>query len=335
MTEFFSVILNAGLTPVFQNLIVGRPDVRKARGQAVICEQSSRKILSLSWKRVFEGQERVNKNYSFIPTLSPSLIREGDNIASLFPLHTSLKSKLAFTLAKGATHVARLNNYRKIAFTLAEVLITLGIIGVVAAMTMPSLIQNARNRELESGLKKGASVIGQALNMYQAENGVPITSDIGGHELKPVLMKYFNVIRDCGLGFEDADSACVSYMNNANTYKNFTGTVNFDVNMFDDGQFVLNDGSLILLNNTNSGTDLNTYISIDVNGYNKRPNRLGQDLFMFQLDNAGRLIPMGAEGTAFYDENDAYCSKTSNNSNNGAGCTYRALSDPTFWKSLP
>ena len=235
----------------------------------------------------------------------------------------------------GATHVALLNNYRKIAFTLAEVLITLGIIGVVAAMTMPSLIQNARNRELESGLKKGVSVIGQALNMYQAENGVPITSDIGGHELKPVLMKYFNVIRDCGLGFDDADSACVSYMNNANTYKNFTGTVNFDVNMFDDGQFVLNDGSLILLNNTNSGTDLNTYISIDVNGYNKRPNRLGQDLFMFQLDNDGRLIPMGAEGTAFYDENDTYCSKTSNNSNNGAGCTYKALSDPTFWKSLP
>ena len=314
MTEFFSVILNDGLTSVFQNLITGRLDVRKARGQAVISEQSSRNIYPLSWERVSEGQERVN-TLTMLPTLSPFLISEGSNLVSLFTLHYSLKKKTAFTLA--------------------EVLITLGIIGVVAAMTIPSLIQNARNRELESGLKKGASVIGQALNMYQAENGVSITSDIGGHELKPVLMKYFNIIRDCGLGFDDADSACVSYMNNANTYKNFTGTVNFDVNMFDDGQFVLNDGSLILLNNTNSGTDLNTYISIDVNGYNKRPNRLGQDLFMFQLDNDGRLIPMEAEGTAFYDENDAYCSKTSNNSNNGAGCTYKALSDPTFWKSLP
>ena len=42
----------------------------------------------------------------------------------------------------------------KKAFTLAEVLITLGIIGVVAAMTMPSLIQNYKERETVSKVKK-------------------------------------------------------------------------------------------------------------------------------------------------------------------------------------
>ena len=52
----------------------------------------------------------------------------------------------AFTLAEGATHVATCGNNRKVAFTLAEVLITLGIIGVVAAMTMPSLIQNYQEK---------------------------------------------------------------------------------------------------------------------------------------------------------------------------------------------
>lgn len=40
------------------------------------------------------------------------------------------------------------------AFTLAEVLITLGIIGIVAALTLPALIQNNRNKELQTGLKK-------------------------------------------------------------------------------------------------------------------------------------------------------------------------------------
>ena len=40
------------------------------------------------------------------------------------------------------------------AFTLAEVLITLGIIGVVAAMTIPSLMENVRNRDLQAQLKK-------------------------------------------------------------------------------------------------------------------------------------------------------------------------------------
>ena len=232
----------------------------------------------------------------------------------------------------------------KKAFTLAEVLITLGIIGVVAAMTMPSLIQNVRNRELESGLKKGASVIGQALNMYQAENGVPITADIGNHELKPEIIKYFNVLTDCGLGHDDADTACIKNYGNADTnsttYKNFTGNNTIDLHKFDDGQFILTDGSMILINNATSATagaggDINTYISVDVNGYNKRPNRLGQDLFMFQVDDRGKLLPMGAEGTQFYDENDAYCSKTSTSNNNGAGCTYKALSDSTFWKTLP
>ena len=62
-------------------------------------------------------------------------------------------------------------------FTLAEVLITLGIIGIVAAMTLPSVINNSRNKQLEAGLKKAYSVIGQALDMYQAETGERITQD--------------------------------------------------------------------------------------------------------------------------------------------------------------
>ena len=47
-----------------------------------------------------------------------------------------------FTLAEGATHVTLLPIAAKFGFTLAEVLITLGIIGVVAAMTIPTLIAN-------------------------------------------------------------------------------------------------------------------------------------------------------------------------------------------------
>lgn len=227
-------------------------------------------------------------------------------------------------------------------FTLAEVLITLGIIGVVAAMTLPALIQNTRHKELEAGLKKGASEISQALNMYQAENGEPIVvNNLDTHELKPELIKYFKVLQDCGYGYGDSDTACIKNYNdpdkNSTTYKNFTGTNTVDLKMFDDGQFVLTSGAIILINNVVDAENKDRiYISIDVNGYNKRPNRLGQDLFMFQIDNNnnGKLLPMGAEGTKFYSETDAYCSKTSTNLNNGAGCTYKALSDPTFWRSF-
>ena len=56
-------------------------------------------------------------------------------------------------------------------FTLAEVLITLGIIGVVAAMTIPTLIANTRSQQYRSRLKKTISTLSQAARMSQAQYG--------------------------------------------------------------------------------------------------------------------------------------------------------------------
>ena len=60
---------------------------------------------------------------------------------------------------------------RLVAFTLAEVLITLGIIGVVAALTMPALIQNYRKSVVENKLKSEYSLISNAIRMSEAKNG--------------------------------------------------------------------------------------------------------------------------------------------------------------------
>lgn len=79
--------------------------------------------------------------------------------------------RIAFTLAEDATHVAHWDNSRKIAFTLAEVLITLGIIGVVAAMTVPTLMANHRKKVVETKLEKIYSVMNQAINLTNAEYG--------------------------------------------------------------------------------------------------------------------------------------------------------------------
>ena len=78
------------------------------------------------------------------------------------------------------------------AFTLAEVLITIGIIGVVVAMTLPSLINNSQKKELEAGLKKNYSVIQQAFDMYFAENGYRLKANsLSPHELKSLIIKYY------------------------------------------------------------------------------------------------------------------------------------------------
>ncbi len=60
---------------------------------------------------------------------------------------------------------------KRFAFTLAEVLITLGIIGVIAALTMPSLIQNYKKQEASARLKKFVSTMNQAIILSSVQNG--------------------------------------------------------------------------------------------------------------------------------------------------------------------
>ena len=90
------------------------------------------------------------------------------------------------------------------AFTLAEVLITLGIIGVVAAMTMPVLIQNNINRTVETRLAKFYSVFNQALKMaeveygdkegwYQDKNGVITDEDGNPIEGSSIILEWYNI----------------------------------------------------------------------------------------------------------------------------------------------
>ena len=67
----------------------------------------------------------------------------------------------------------------KMGFTLAEVLITLGIIGVVAAMTMPSLIQNNRKKVFAAKVKQTYALVSNALLTSVSENGAPSTWDYG------------------------------------------------------------------------------------------------------------------------------------------------------------
>lgn len=228
-------------------------------------------------------------------------------------------------------------------FTLAEVLITLGIIGIVAAMTLPTLIQNNRNKELQTGLKRSYSIISQALDMYQAEYGERIKADgsLKHLELGKYLKKYLKVIRDCGYahtGDSTPENSMGCIPNSAASRKegSFYKTLNsknyINLDPFDDSQFILNDGSIILIENPGSGEIL--YISADVNGYKKKPNKLGHDLFMFQINEEGKLLPMGLKGTDYYSETDEYCSKSSSNNMNGAGCTYKALSEKDYFKHL-
>lgn len=77
------------------------------------------------------------------------------------------------------------------AFTLAEVLITLGIIGVVAAMTMPTLINQTNGAQYKAAYKKALSVLSQAVTLNVA---LEDTSFADVTDIEPILKARANVL---------------------------------------------------------------------------------------------------------------------------------------------
>ena len=163
------------------------------------------------------------------------------------------------------------------AFTLAEVLITLGIIGVVAAMTMPTLINQTNGAQYKAAFKKSLSSISQAVTMSVAQDDLSFAdtyigfggdvspNSTGAPTVASLLNGKMKVVNTTAtdpyssqLSFPSGVSAEIPTVN---TYMYFT------------------DGSMFAFNNSLSvgyacsyGTKICSGI-IDVNG-NKGPNKL-------------------------------------------------------------
>lgn len=226
---------------------------------------------------------------------------------------------------------------KTVAFTLAEVLITLGIIGIVAAMTLPAVINDTKNKELEVGFKKGYSIISQAVMRMQSEEGmIANTNNYGMGKFVPVFIKYFNGGKDCGLhGCESYEWESSDIDNQlSQNYQIFSKKRYAGSGYFDEGQYIMSDSMFLMIEN-NSAAGNSILISIDVNGFYKKPNVWGYDLFTFQIDQeSGKVLPMGAPGTR-WTNHATYCSTTSDNRVNGASCAYKAFTEKDYFKNLP
>ena len=232
-----------------------------------------------------------------------------------------------------ATHVNLLPTKARFGFTLAEVLITLGIIGVVAAMTIPNLIANYKAHRLSSQFLESYSIIQQVFKQMEADDISLLPTDYNTGSYYKTFMKYLQAPTDCGLGGNIGLSAgnkkskpCFN-SNAGNTdvpYKTLDGKTNALSPLFDDGQIALQNGSLLLFEN--NIIEQRVYVSVDLNGYNNKPNRWGYDLFTFQLKD-GELKTMGAKGTDYPDV-DSYCNKSDGNDRNGIACAQKAKENP-------
>lgn len=222
---------------------------------------------------------------------------------------------------------------RKLAFTLAEVLITLGIIGIVAAITIPQLINNYKAKRLRTQFLKSYSTIQQAFKEMESDDVSTDPTTYNTLEYYKTFMNYLQAPMDCGIG-DNKYLPCV-YMRDSSSkdykpYKTYDGKTNASMILFDDGQIALQDGTLLLFENY--APRMRVFVSVDLNGYNNKPNRWGYDLFTFQLiDN--QLKAMGDTGTTYTDLS-TYCNVNSQDEYNGIACAKKALSDSEYFKNI-
>lgn len=174
-------------------------------------------------------------------------------------------------------------------FTLAEVLITLGIIGVVASLTMPVLISNYRKTEIETRLKKVYSVINQAVYMSSAN---------GTWTMPPTDQRGNNDALD-----EWLQSALFQYIRSVKHFE--VGEFNHPLGNTNRSGIILSDGTILWFNNNGQ-----IFVFVDINGL-KGPNKNGVDYFNFFLDYQSSKLGY------FYPSGYAYAKKDENDDNYG------------------
>lgn len=196
--------------------------------------------------------------------------------------------KFGFTLAEGATHVNSPQTKAKFGFTLAEVLITLGIIGVVAAITIPNLIANQQKKAIGSQIAEAQSILTQAVRQYSAD-----TDEEGSTEFDTTLSpqafaeKYFKPYLKVARVCTRMEDGCWK-TGNFYGYYDLAGHKMTNVPY----SIVLNNGMIIGFSKID-GTSLIS-LFVDVNGQSKR-NVLGKDVFSFYPYNSANLCNTGTE----------------------------------------
>lgn len=109
------------------------------------------------------------------------------------------------------------------AFTLAEVLIALAIIGIVAAMTIPSMVQKFEEKARITALKKFYATITQAVQMAVIEHGTPDMWGIGEEPsvMLTYIMPYMGHAKMCGGGGEKCHASDKLYWRNGTSIENY------------------------------------------------------------------------------------------------------------------
>ena len=223
----------------------------------------------------------------------------------------------------------------KAAFTLAEVLITLGIIGVVAAMTIPTLISNYQEKQTVSRLTKAYATISNAYTMAKVENGDLTSWGFAGNSTSGTTDPDTNTSTPAQITIDNTNLFLDKLSKHLKVSKRTRG---LDINYTeyflhgepttttistDSGDMlILTDGTTIKggwISNYRCTTGVCGDFSIDINGPDTSPNAYGKDIFSFYIYKNG-IVPMGKTDETTHPF-DTECNPDNAVRYNGYGCT--------------
>lgn len=254
---------------------------------------------------------------------------------------------------------------RYMGFTLAEVLIALGIIGVVAVLTIPSIIQNSKNKAEVTRLEKFYTIFSQAMRTYainQGCNDMQCTGMFNGQigdntwesNIDTAIKSAFKIVKSCSTNAIGCDTGFykpLKYLDKTPAPATFNINKLLATGSFSGGHsFMTADGSMFMIYDTDTGNcnmhsgkshngqklkNSCAYAYVDVNGP-KEPNTFGQDIYMYEIGNDGVLYPVGGAdfsivGEGYWQRSLRLCGVSGSSmvykGITGAGCSARIMEE--------
>lgn len=198
---------------------------------------------------------------------------------------------------------------KKFGFTLAEVLITLSIVGIVSALTIPNFVANAQNKANAAKLSATITTLETVFSNMMADEAVAEFNEtifIENHKINPseqetanILAKYLKINK-----FEK--NLTNSTYKKEQAFKEMDGRV--AAALCSTGVYTLKNGAVLILGTSQINTiteeeaeklgvavtSQDLFLTIDVNGTDS-PNIFSRDVFIFLVGNDGKLYPCGSK----------------------------------------
>ena len=178
------------------------------------------------------------------------------------------------------------------AFTLAEVLITIGVIGIVAAIAIPSLINHYNDKVLETKYKKAKNIIINGYKLMMAKDQVfdisqlPFTNDFDEY-VAQAHKEVFKILSDTKGGL-DAETLPKDY-----TIEDNDSPSEFN---WEDVPYIFQTADGTLFGIEQDAETKNIYIYTDTNG-NSNPNEIGKDMYKFSISGNALLADVSGDLT--------------------------------------